>query len=241
MKKCLGVAPEFRLPKPDDFRIFYMRVLDFSLDVNSCYLENIEKDLFDYINFRVTNSANIQSNLVTGAAGQFRFCQHLLSLSKGSFLFAKLTLDLFENGRLVAKSTSFKVLPVSLAQIYQLHLNLKFPTASAFQKVSSHYGQFWFHRFQKLKKFCRYGARKFRVTSCSEKFGHAPFLVEKLIGWGYKNVRVFTKLSKLIYSFSWKKYSYFDFHLNLLFYEQIIGIIFQEIITDWQKIFLKLA
>ncbi|XP_065220330.1 protein TANC2 isoform X3 [Planococcus citri] len=108
-----------------------------SLDINSQHVENVQKDLLNYINFRVTNSPSIQSNLVTGAAGQYRFCQHLLGLCRGSFLFAKLTLDLFERGHLVAKSTSFKVLPVTLAQIYQLHFNLRFPTASAFQKVSS--------------------------------------------------------------------------------------------------------
>ncbi|KAK7578136.1 hypothetical protein V9T40_010341 [Parthenolecanium corni] len=108
-----------------------------SLDINSQHhLENIQKDLLNYISFRVNNSPSIQSNLVTGAAGQYRFCQHLLGLCRGSFLFAKLTLDLFERGHLVAKSTSFKVLPVTLAQIYQLHFNLRFPTDSAFQKVS---------------------------------------------------------------------------------------------------------
>lgn len=107
-----------------------------SLDINSRHLENIQKDLLNYISFRVNNSPSIQSNLVTGAAGQYRFCQHLLGLCRGSFLFAKLTLDLFERGHLVAKSTSFKVLPVTLAQIYQLHFNLRFPTDSAFQKVS---------------------------------------------------------------------------------------------------------
>lgn len=107
-----------------------------SLDINNHHVENVQKDLLNYINFRVNNGSSIQSNLVTGAAGQYRFCQHLLGLCRGSFLFAKLTLDLFERGHLVAKSTSFKVLPVTLAQIYQLHFNLRFPTASAFQKVS---------------------------------------------------------------------------------------------------------
>lgn len=97
--------------------------------------ENLQKDLLDYINFRVSNSPSIQSNVVAGAAGQFRFCQHLLGLAQGSFLFAKLTLDLLERGHLVAKSASYKVLPVSLAQIYLLHFNLRFPTVKSFEKV----------------------------------------------------------------------------------------------------------
>ncbi|XP_075222893.1 zinc-RING finger and ankyrin repeat domain-containing protein rolling pebbles isoform X4 [Lycorma delicatula] len=108
-----------------------------SLDMCSENTENLQKDLLDYINFRVSNSPSIQSNVVAGAAGQFRFCQHLLGLAQGSFLFAKLTLDLLERGHLVAKSASYKVLPVSLAQIYLLHFNLRFPTVKSFEKVSS--------------------------------------------------------------------------------------------------------
>lgn len=90
----------------------------------------------DYISFRVSNSASIQNNLISGTTGQFKFCQHLQSSSCGSFIFAKLTLDLLERGHLVAKSQSFKVLPVALAQIYQLHFNLRFPTTSSFEKVA---------------------------------------------------------------------------------------------------------
>ncbi|XP_039281596.1 protein TANC2 [Nilaparvata lugens] len=106
-----------------------------SLDMGSENSDNLQKDLLDYINIRVSNSPSIQSNLVAGSAGQFRFCQHLLTLAKSSFLFAKLTLDLIERGHLVAKSASYKVLPVSLAQIYQLHFNLRFPTVKSFEKV----------------------------------------------------------------------------------------------------------
>ncbi|XP_050543251.1 protein TANC2 isoform X2 [Daktulosphaira vitifoliae] len=107
-----------------------------SMDVNSTNKENVIKDLMDYISFRVNNSASIQNNLISVASGQLKFCQHLQVSCFGSFLFAKLTLDLFERGHLVAKSQSFKVLPVTLAQIYQLHFNLRFPTTSSFEKIS---------------------------------------------------------------------------------------------------------
>ncbi|XP_050420665.1 protein TANC2 isoform X3 [Adelges cooleyi] len=107
-----------------------------SVDVNSSTRENVIKDLMEYIGYRVTNSACIQNNLISGTPGQYKFCQHLQASCFGSFLFAKLTLDLFERGHLVAKSQSFKVLPVTLAQIYQLHFNLRFPTTSSFEKVS---------------------------------------------------------------------------------------------------------
>jgi hypothetical protein len=44
---------------------------------------------------------------------------------KGCFLYAKLILDLLESGQLVVKSGSYKVIPRTLAEIYQLVLNLR--------------------------------------------------------------------------------------------------------------------
>ncbi|CAG2057215.1 unnamed protein product, partial [Timema podura] len=99
--------------------------------------ENLQKDLLDYINFRLNNSPCIQSNVASnpGGGNQFRFSQHLAGLAGGSFLFAKMTLDLLERGHLVVKSSGYKVLPVSLAQIFLLHFNLRFPTVRSFEQV----------------------------------------------------------------------------------------------------------
>nr|CAD7398123.1 unnamed protein product [Timema cristinae] len=99
--------------------------------------ENLQKDLLDYINFRLNNSPCIQSNVASnpGGGNQFRFSQHLTGLAGGSFLFAKMTLDLLERGHLVVKSSGYKVLPVSLAQIFLLHFNLRFPTVRSFEQV----------------------------------------------------------------------------------------------------------
>ncbi|KAL1461449.1 hypothetical protein WDU94_013348 [Cyamophila willieti] len=108
-----------------------------SLDIYSPASDSISKDLLDYISWRVSSSPRIQSNVIPTSAGQHRFAQHLQGLARGSFLFAKLTLDLIERGSLVAKSASFKVLPVTLAQIYLLHFNLRFPTVTSFQTVSA--------------------------------------------------------------------------------------------------------
>lgn len=105
---------------------------------------SITKDLTDYVNYRLSQSPAIQTNVTaslngkaesSNSATQTRFISHLLNLAKGCFLFVKLTLDLIESGHLVAKSASYKVLPVSLAQIYLLHFNLRFPTAASFEKV----------------------------------------------------------------------------------------------------------
>lgn len=101
--------------------------------------ECLQKDIGDYITFRVNHSPSVQKNISPATAketGQAKFMQYLLSISRGSFLFAKLSLDLIERGYLVIKSSSYNVLPVSLAQIYLLHFNLRFPTTTAYEKVS---------------------------------------------------------------------------------------------------------
>ncbi|XP_067644240.1 protein TANC2 isoform X3 [Eurosta solidaginis] len=99
----------------------------------------LQKDMLDYITFRVNHSAEIQNNIGSVKdhnSGQLKFVGHLQSLTKGSMLYAKLILDLIERGQLVIKSTSYKVLPVSLAQIFLLHFNLRFPTNSSFEKAA---------------------------------------------------------------------------------------------------------
>lgn len=92
-----------------------------SLDktANGTISNSIARDLSDYIGYRLAQSPSIQANVtalsVNGKAesscntSQARFASHLLALARGSFLFAKLTLDLIESGHLVAKSASYKV------------------------------------------------------------------------------------------------------------------------------------
>nr|NVI77204.1 rolling pebbles [Cucujiformia] len=121
-------------------QLAYTRI---SLDSNSN--ENIQKDMLNYVNFRVQNSPSIQNNIIASTSSKVesesvslhKFSQHLLNLSQGSFLYTKLTLDLLERGHLVAKSSGYKVLPVNLAQIYLLHFNLRFPTMRSFEKVTN--------------------------------------------------------------------------------------------------------
>uniref|UniRef100_UPI0037E91287 protein TANC2-like n=1 Tax=Semicossyphus pulcher TaxID=241346 RepID=UPI0037E91287 len=100
----------------------------------------IDKDLQGYLMQRIHSSAEIQSNvsLSNGRLDNMALAKligHLKSLSKGSYLYLKLTLDLIERGYLVLKSSSFKVVPVSLAEVYLLQLNIRFPTQSSFQRV----------------------------------------------------------------------------------------------------------
>nr|XP_043906356.1 protein TANC2 isoform X3 [Solea senegalensis]XP_043906357.1 protein TANC2 isoform X3 [Solea senegalensis] len=100
----------------------------------------IDQDLQGYLMQRIHSSSEIQSNvsLSNGRldnAALSKLTGHLKSLSRGSYLYLKLTLDLIERGYLVLKSSSFKVVPVSLAEVYLLQLNMRFPTLSSFQRV----------------------------------------------------------------------------------------------------------
>jgi len=63
-----------------------------------------------------------------------RFAQHLSCLSRGNFLHSKMILDLIENGQLVTKSSSYKVLPVTLSEMFLLHFNLRFSSVRCYER-----------------------------------------------------------------------------------------------------------
>lgn len=99
----------------------------------------IDSDLQGYILHRLHASQEIQNNVaLNGKLDNTAFTKlsaHLKSLSRGSYLYLKLTLDLIEKGYLVLKSSSYKVVPVNLAEVYLLQLNMRFPTQSSFERV----------------------------------------------------------------------------------------------------------
>lgn len=104
--------------------------------------EGLMRDLAGYILFRIQSSPAARANITVNNGKQdgsvhARFAQHVASLSKGCFLYAKLTMDLIERGHLVVKSSSYKVLPVSLSEVYLLSFNLRFTTTRAFERVQS--------------------------------------------------------------------------------------------------------
>ncbi|XP_056145596.1 protein TANC1 isoform X2 [Lampris incognitus] len=100
--------------------------------------KEINNDLNAYIQYRINGSKDIMNNIsLNGKADPVtvgKLSSHLISRSQGSYLYLKLTLDLFERGHLVIKSASYKVVPVSLAELYQLQCNMKFMTNSAFER-----------------------------------------------------------------------------------------------------------
>ncbi|XP_071825328.1 uncharacterized protein [Apostichopus japonicus] len=101
--------------------------------------EYIQKDAENYISFRLQQSQVLRTNAsLNGKMDQnflTKFRNHLQSQSKGCFLYLKLTLDLIEQGHLVLKSPSFKVLPINLSEVFLLQCNLKFPSNRSFDLV----------------------------------------------------------------------------------------------------------
>ncbi|XP_073774154.1 protein TANC2 isoform X4 [Danio rerio] len=99
----------------------------------------IDHDLQGYILHRIHSSAEIQNNIsLNGKMDNSSFgklSSHLKALSQGSFLYLKLTFDLIERGYLVLKSSNYKVVPVSLAEVYLLQCNMRFPTQSSFERA----------------------------------------------------------------------------------------------------------
>ncbi|XP_048871332.1 protein TANC2 isoform X2 [Brienomyrus brachyistius] len=101
--------------------------------------EAIDQDLQGYILHRIHSSSEIQNNIsLNGKMDNTTFGKlsaHLKALSQGSYLYLKLTFDLIEKGYLVLKSSSYKVVPVNLAEVYLLQCNMRFPTQSSFERA----------------------------------------------------------------------------------------------------------
>uniref|UniRef100_A0A8C3EWR7 Tetratricopeptide repeat, ankyrin repeat and coiled-coil containing 1 n=1 Tax=Corvus moneduloides TaxID=1196302 RepID=A0A8C3EWR7_CORMO len=101
--------------------------------------KEIHNDLNAYIQYRINNSQEIINNMSLNgkadAATIGKVSNHLIMRSLGSYLYLKLTLDLFQKGHLVIKSASYKVVPVSLSELYLLQCNMKFMTNSAFERA----------------------------------------------------------------------------------------------------------
>uniref|UniRef100_A0A8C3TW36 Tetratricopeptide repeat, ankyrin repeat and coiled-coil containing 1 n=1 Tax=Catharus ustulatus TaxID=91951 RepID=A0A8C3TW36_CATUS len=101
--------------------------------------KGIQDDLNAYIQHRINNSQEIINNMSLNgkadAATIGKVSNHLIMRSLGSYLYLKLTLDLFQKGHLVIKSASYKVVPVSLSELYLLQCNMKFMTNSAFERA----------------------------------------------------------------------------------------------------------
>ena len=95
-------------------------------------LNNHNTDILEYITYRAHVSNELKANICMGCntpdpSLRRKFYHHLVSQSKGNFLYCKLVLDLIESGYLVLKTANFKILPVNLHEVLLLNFNLKFP------------------------------------------------------------------------------------------------------------------
>uniref|UniRef100_A0A3P8YW90 Tetratricopeptide repeat, ankyrin repeat and coiled-coil containing 1a n=1 Tax=Esox lucius TaxID=8010 RepID=A0A3P8YW90_ESOLU len=101
----------------------------------------IGSDLSDYIQRRVIASPEIALNVTTpnGTAPDplllSKFNAHLASRSQGSFLYLKLTLDLFQSAHLVLKGGNYMVVPVALAEVYLLWCHAVFKGERDFERA----------------------------------------------------------------------------------------------------------
>ncbi|XP_067405515.1 protein TANC1 isoform X2 [Emydura macquarii macquarii] len=111
----------------------------FKISLDDFPNKEIQSDLNSYIQYRINSSQEIINNIsLNGKADAAiigKVSNHLIMKSLGSYLYLKLTLDLFQKGHLVIKSASYKVVPVSLSELYLLQCNMKFMTNSAFERA----------------------------------------------------------------------------------------------------------
>lgn len=118
----------------------------------------LNKDLNDYIIYRLNKSVDIQKNILyfnssqspslnrygTWSANkldsnfQLKFVQHLSHLAENNYLFIKLVLDLIAKGNLTIKNSNFKVLPKNFDHLVKLYFNLKFQSKMSYEKLACH-------------------------------------------------------------------------------------------------------
>ena len=92
--------------------------------------ERVRRDITDYISSRrratrLVSRGGRSSRLGGDLAA--KFSSFLATQAAGCFLYAKLVLDLVERGKIAVKAASFKVVPHSLAEVFQLMFSLKGP------------------------------------------------------------------------------------------------------------------
>ncbi|TTI92362.1 Protein TANC1 [Bagarius yarrelli] len=109
------------------------------ISLDGTHDKSVSADLHAYIQHRMEHSTAILSNITANGkaeqAASSKLSSHLVGRSQGSYLYLKLVLDLLEKGHLMIKSSGYKVLPVSLTEVYLLQCNIRFPTATAFERV----------------------------------------------------------------------------------------------------------
>ncbi|GFQ86520.1 protein TANC2 [Trichonephila clavata] len=103
----------------------------------NCAVAKVRDDLRRYIQCRINRGSALQANISANRDEKqiSRFIEHLTTCEQTTFLYVKLILDLLQQNHLVIKSSSFKVIPVSLDEVFTLMFSLRFPSTATFSKV----------------------------------------------------------------------------------------------------------
>merc|ERR1719234_1405539 len=91
-----------------------------------------DSDLREYVGARCAAAPSIMANVRGHDDARSRLSTFLCGRARGCFLYVQLILDFIERGSLVIKSSSFKVLPQTLSEVFHLAFNLKFSSSSAY-------------------------------------------------------------------------------------------------------------
>ena len=91
-----------------------------------------DSDLREYVDARCAAAPSIMANVRGHDDARSRLSTFLCARARGCFLYVQLILDFIERGSLVIKSSSFKVLPQTLSEVFHLAFNLKFSSGSAY-------------------------------------------------------------------------------------------------------------
>ncbi len=103
--------------------------------------ERLTKDIKDYVVLRIRHSPALVQNTTPTAwrqdcSPQAALAEHLASSAcRGSFLSARVSLDLLEQGHVVVKSSGFTSLPQTLSEAFTLRMNLLFPSQQSYGRV----------------------------------------------------------------------------------------------------------
>lgn len=102
--------------------------------------ERLYKDVQDLVFQRIRESKDIQKNITPLSAKaedtpQTSFAHYVIQSSGGNFLYCNFVLNLFQDGKLQVKSSSFSMVPLSLSEVYLLAFNIQFPTLESFGRA----------------------------------------------------------------------------------------------------------
>lgn len=158
LKLIITVRSDEWLQKSSLTRTNEYHVINLDSKSTQSFSNYLNKDLNDYIIYRLNKSIDIQKNILHFNSSQspslnrygtwstnkldsnfqLKFVQHLSHLAQNNYLFIRLVLDLIAKGNLIIKNSNFKVLPKNFDNLVKLYFNLKFQSKMSYEKLACH-------------------------------------------------------------------------------------------------------